>query len=175
MNTCFALRGLSILAGWNSGVSSTGLIQEHPLTSQPFSSYLQPGFAASCSHKRSLASGQALKGTPSRTSEDPSLGSSPSPGPCPSPGAEALVCLLQPGGCSGAANRENLQCAWGSSLVPLSARTTVLYVCVWCQKLLFMHVTHFIAPCGRRVILTPVILTATPKVWVFVVLLFRFL
>ena len=26
-NTCFALRGLSILAGWNSGVSSTGLIQ----------------------------------------------------------------------------------------------------------------------------------------------------
>ena len=38
------------------------------------------------------------------------------------------------------------------------------------KKLLFMHFCSiFIALCGRRVILTLVILTATPKVWVFII------
>ena len=55
-------------------------------------------------------------------------------------------------------------------LVSLSSRIIVLYVCVQCRKFV-VHALYpfFIALWGRRVILTLVTLTATPKVWVFLI------
>lgn len=149
-------------AGWNSGVSSTGLIQEYALTSQPFNSYLQLAYAASCPAQMQLSIWARAQGNPFVdfwrlfSVKLPHLQD-----PAPTWGAELLGLFPPPRWLLldstffslyfGKHSKQGENCsAFEAHLWFLSSRIIVLYVCVQCQNCRSCTLPIFYSSLGQK-------------------------